>query len=293
VSLTGHKKVFQLGVRELGDFLETYRKKRNSEPPAYIGKKHRLEREQTAGRPCYIISPKNKNRDEQGRRAVLFIHGGGYIFEAHWVHWRAASRIVSALGIPVWLPAYPLFPDHAVPEAGAMLAEVYVKMLEQYQDIIVLGDSAGANLSLSLCHHITKQEKNLPMPKKLILLSPAMITEQDEAMLNAMRLASSHDVLLSMTFMSSATTLFNIDKSRDNYYYSPLYGDFSRFPETRIFSGTFETCFPQIEHFAQRLKAEGRPVEFYPGKEMMHIWPYMPLARECQEALNMIIEIIR
>jgi acetyl esterase/lipase len=59
-------------------------------------------------------------------------------------------------------------------------------MLEKYlpEDICFLGDSAGATLALALCHHINTLQNSIPMPKKIVLLSPGVMTNIDTKMLN-------------------------------------------------------------------------------------------------------------
>jgi acetyl esterase/lipase len=291
VGYLGPKRIFRLGAEGLRAFLEKNKARRSAAPPACVGRKCRLEKETIGGRPCSIILPRGGGA---GARVVLFIHGGGFILEAHPIHWRAASRLVSRLDVPVWFPSYPLFPDHTIPDAAEMVLQVYKRMLERYRapDITVLGDSAGAALAIIMCHHISMKEPDLPMPGKLVLLSPAMIVERDEAVRRAMRGLECRDRIFSVNFMDSIRELFNLDTAEDNYYHSFFYGDFSRFPPMHIFCGTFECIWPQLAAFITRLKASGIEPAFYPGREMMHVWPYIPLARECKEALRLIFKII-
>jgi acetyl esterase/lipase len=287
----GPRKIFSLGPRELRAFLERSKEKQHGGPPAYIGKRYNLARETVEGWPVYRILPKG-NAAAEGR-AVLFIHGGGYILGAHRIHWRAASRLAAECGAAVWFADYPLLPDHTIAEAVSFLDSVYAKMLEQYPagGITVLGDSAGASLALSLCHHAGRRENPPPMPGKLILVSPVGMLEPDEAIDSAMRRAAPKDVMVSME-LSRAAVEFGLTADRENYVICPLYGDFSRFPPMHIFSGTFECGFPQIEAFVARLKAAGIQVEFHAGKEMMHIWPYIPFVPECEKTLQLIFGIV-
>lgn len=304
-AIAGFKRVFRLSAKGLKNYLEKNRGKQNNKPPAYIEKKHTLARITIEGRQCYIISPKNALKNSHSeKKAVLFIHGGGYIFEAHRIHWRAASLLAGTLGIPVWFPVYPLLPDDEIPKALSFIVSVYAKMLERHQpnSVVILGDSAGAALALSLCHQIDGQgesfesaENALLMPGKLVLLSPVALLEHNKAIREAMRRLEPKDVMLSMNFLDSIIEVFHIDADteKNKYCYLPFLGDFSRFPKMHIFSGTFECAFPQIEAFAKRLSDAGISADFYAGQEMMHIWPYMPAARECKKALDLIFDIIR
>jgi acetyl esterase/lipase len=304
--IIGHRKSFQLPVPELRAYIETLRDRQRIAPPEYIRRKLTVREELICGRPCYIIAPKKGVR---AKKAILFLHGGGFIYEAHPVHWRAASKLVTRLGMTVWFPAYPLlphtsgeiFPNPEFSSSGQdfkimteMIAGVYDKMLEEYPagDITVLGDSAGAMLGLIYCHHNKTLASPRPMPAKLVLLSPGMITEQDRTVLDEMYTIEGHDVMLAMPYMFALTSLLNLDMSPDNYFNAPLYGDFTGFPGIHVFSGTFEIFYPQIARFVERVKAAGVPVEFHTGKEMMHIWPYMPASRDCRAGLNKIFDII-
>lgn len=68
---------------------------------------------------------------------------------------------------------YPLAPEHPYPEATEALYDVYQSLLVQGiqpKDIILSGDSCGANLALALCLRLKEQPEL--MPSGLILLSP-------------------------------------------------------------------------------------------------------------------------
>jgi acetyl esterase/lipase len=299
----GHRNVFKYDAPKLKAFLEKMKTRQKNTPPAYISRRFKLERLDFEGRPCYVVSPKpGEGADGAGlggtgvngkKKVVLFLHGGGYIYETHWVHWAAVSKLVSRLGFTVWLPAYPLVPWHTMEEITGMALLVYRKMLESYpaENIIFLGDSAGAALSLTLNHHL-KTLQAVPMPSKLVLISPAMLTEQDPVILEEMKKIEKRDVLLSMQFMASNIELFNLDLSRENYYNAPLYGNFSGFPPMFVFSGTSEIFYPEIVPFIKRVRNVGVPVEFIIGEGMMHVWPYMPFAAESRRALDHVFKII-
>jgi acetyl esterase/lipase len=305
-----HREIFQYTAEELEDFLTRTKDTRKTAPPEYILKRHTVREETINGRPCYIIAPKpGGGKPEHATRfppkpdktAILFLHGGGFVNEAHPVHWRAVSELVRRLGITVWFPAYPLISGKpagdpvqypGLADITAMAAEFYRRMLEAHPSskIIFLGDSAGAGLSLMFCHHNKALGMPLPMPDKLILLSPAMLTEQAPAILEAMRRIEKRDVMLAMPFMDSMIRLLDLDLSRDNYFNAPLYGDFRGFPAMEVYSGTWEIFYPQIPPFVERVKQAGVTVTLHVGAEMMHIWPYIPIARECRTALNQIME---
>ena len=303
--LAGQRKIFSMGAEEMRVFLEKEQTRRDPAPPRWMRQKYPLRAIQVLDRPLYVISPsvqkaKEKPAEGAGQTALFFIHGGGFITEAHPVHWLAVSRIIDTLGITVWFPAYPLITGNPAQDAAGgpfleraceMIRASWALMRESDPSpVVFLGDSARTSLALSACHR--NKALGLPLPQRLILVSPAMITEQDPAILAEMRRIEPEDVLLSMNLMDSLTRILNLDSSRDNCYSAPLYGDFSGFPPMDIFAGDRDICYPLAPPFAERVRQAGVPVNFRRGNGMMHVWPYMPLAPECTAALEEIIGII-
>jgi acetyl esterase/lipase len=228
------------------------------------------------------------------KKTILFIHGGGMFMEAGFFHWRAASKLIKRLGVSLWMPAYPLVPDTSFRDAAEMLLSVYEKMLEEYlpEDICFLGDSAGATLALVMCHHINTLRNLIPMPKKLVLLSPGAMTNIDPETLNEMKRISLHDPMLSTGFTDAISSIMGLNPDPGNYFDNPFDGDFIGFPPMYIFSGTYDILYAQIPKLIKNIESAEIPVVLYTGEKMMHIWPYMPFSRECRTAFNCIVEIL-
>jgi acetyl esterase/lipase len=303
--LVSRRRIYRMDAAQLQAFLAKERPRRNPGLPAWVERKYMVCTEKVMGRPLYIIAPRP---DDPYRRldpggAVLFLHGGGFINEAHPVHWRAVARIVDTLGLTVWMPAYPLVSGRstgdrinypALRDINEMIRSVYGYMLVNHKDqpIVFLGDSAGAALALIFCHHNKTLALPDPMPAGLILLSPGVLIERDPAIRAAMRVLEKQDVMLATAFMDSLVEMMGIDAKQETYFTTPLYGDFSGFPQMEVFSGTREIFYPQVVDFVERMRSAGTPVAFHAGVDMMHIWPYMPVAPESNAALEEIIGII-
>jgi acetyl esterase/lipase len=294
-----HKKIFSLGEQELKAYLVKNKDKRKTAPPGFVRRKNQVREWAVRGRPCYIITTK---RDEPAARrgsgrqgpskAILFIHGGGWIMEAHLIHWIVVSKLTARLGAAVWVPAYPLVPGATLQEMTEMIFRVYTKMLEEHPgaELSVLGDSAGGTLGLILCHHI-KARGFSPMPRRLILVSPGTFISNNDIR-DAMDRLAPRDPLVSTKIIDTLIPLLGIDVNRGGYFDLPLQGDFSGFPEIFLFLGTREIFLPMIPFFPDRVKACGVPITVYLGEGMIHIWPYMPVSRECRNALKLIFDII-
>lgn len=291
VRLTGYKRLFSLDAEGLNDQIEKTRSKRKTVPPRFIFRRHQTRELTICGRPCYIVAPADGG---QATIAVLFLHGGGMFMEATAFHWIVVSKLVKRLGAAVWVPAYPLVPGCTFRDATEMLLAVYREMLEEHpaEGITFLGDSAGAALSFMLCHHNKASAGRLPMPRKLILVSPGMVTGTDPELRKEMNRILPHDPMLGTGFMDAMTEIMRLSQDQNDYFSAPFYGDFTGFPPVHIFSGTYEIFYAQIPALVERIKAAGIPVSLYAGEKMMHVWPYVPFSQECKEALNQIFHII-
>jgi acetyl esterase/lipase len=100
------------------------------------------------------------------------------------------------------------------------------------------------------------------------------------------------DKVESINLLQSMPELFSWDSGKNNFYVAPLYGDFTGFPPTYVFSGTHDIFYPQSKPFVERLQSAGVTAEFVYGEDMMHVWPYMPLAPESKKAMRYIITIL-
>ena len=92
--------------------------------------------------------------------AIVWIPGGGFAFGPPRTHRAAAAALSKATQRPVWIPHYPLAPEHPHPAALDALDRAGA---DEPMDIV--GDSAGGNLAL--CWALRRKRGD-----RLILLSP-------------------------------------------------------------------------------------------------------------------------
>ncbi|OQR98589.1 Alpha/beta hydrolase fold-3 domain-containing protein [Achlya hypogyna] len=113
----------------------------------------------------------------QSHATIMYIHGGGFAagsaetqsndlikpFVAALNRQHVAARVFSL--------EYDLAPERQFPHQHNQTLEAYEWLLSQnYANIVVMGDSAGGNLALTLMQTIVR--KGLPQPAGGILLSP-------------------------------------------------------------------------------------------------------------------------
>ena len=84
-------------------------------------------------------------------RAVLYLHGGGYVIGSINTHRRLAYNISAASGARVLVIDYRLAPEHPFPAAIEDAAEAWRWLLQQGfapKQLAIAGDSAGGGLTL-------------------------------------------------------------------------------------------------------------------------------------------------
>ena len=180
---------------------------------------------------------------------------------------------------------YPLSPEHPFPEAVEALFAVYLNLLEQgiqAKDIILSGDSCGANLAVALAVKI--REAQLEQVSGLILLSPFLdLTLTSESL----RFNQKHDALLSIEALKTGIDYYlpkEID--RDDPRVSPVFEDLTGLPPTLIQVGSKEILMDDGKRFQQQAEAAGVEVEFKIYTGMWHNFQmFSAWFEEAQQAL--------
>lgn len=108
---------------------------------------------------------------------LLFLHGGGFVFNAAPHHFALARKFTRELQVKTVFIDYRLAPKYKFPTAPNDCMSAYRWVLSHAGEfgidagkILVCGDSAGGNLATVLC--LMARDTGLPMPKAQMLLYP-------------------------------------------------------------------------------------------------------------------------
>lgn len=97
-------------------------------------------------------------------KVVLYFHGGAYMLMSPEVHRNIVARLSAELDRPVFNVHYRLAPEHPYPAALHDAIASYVHLLRQgipAENILVMGDSAGGHLALTLVLWLRDHEQLL------------------------------------------------------------------------------------------------------------------------------------
>ena len=109
------------------------------------------------------------NMQPNSDRVVVYLHGGGYVRQPRLYHWKYLNKLGARVGNLV-VPIYPKAPCHHPEEVFELMTEFYRQLLNRYSTVVLMGDSSGGGLALSLCQQWC--EMGLRQPDKTVLFSP-------------------------------------------------------------------------------------------------------------------------
>lgn len=233
-----------------------------------------------AGIHAEEIKPQSKST-----QLIFHIHGGAFFVGSIKTHRAFLSEIAERTQMQVLHLDYPLSPESRYPDALDAIYDVYSTLLDQGvlpKDIILSGDSCGANLALALCLRL-KQE-DLEMPSGLMLLCPFLdLTLTSESLRYNQKL----DALLSIEALETGISFYlpkNIDKA--DPFVSPIFGDFKGLPPTLVQIGSKEILLDDAKRFEDKAKAAGVDVRYKLYTGMWHNFQmFSPWFEEAQKAI--------
>lgn len=201
---------------------------------------------------------------------IFHIHGGAFFVGSLKTHRAFMSQIAVRTQMQVLHIEYPLSPESRYPDPGDAIYDVYQLLLDQGiqpKDIILSGDSCGANFALALALRL-KEEDPSKLPSGLILMSPFLdLTLTSESL----RYNQKHDALLCVEALETGIGYYvpkNVDLSIPAL--SPIFGDFEGLPPTLVQIGSKEILLDDATRFEEKAKEAGVDVTFKLYTGMWH-----------------------
>lgn len=201
---------------------------------------------------------------------LLFFHGGGWVTESVETYNRVCARMAQATGCIVASVEYRLAPEYRFPiafeDCYAAAKALYTNrsLLKIHPDqITIIGDSAGGNLTAAVC--LKARDTGDFMPKRQILIYPALNNCYTDASPYPSVRENGTDYLLTSVKMEDYLKLYESSpKDRQNPYFAPLMAkEFTHLPRTLILTAEFDPLRDEGEDYAKKLKEAGNEVELH------------------------------
>jgi epsilon-lactone hydrolase len=230
--------------------------------------------------------------DADSGRAILYLHGGGYVIGSINTHRSLAARLSRAAKARVLVIDYRLAPEHPFPAAVDDSVAAYRWMLAQGlkpSRIAVAGDSAGGGLTAATL--VAIRDAKLPVPAAGALLSPWV---DMEGIGESMTTKDSVDPMVHKEGLLGMAKAYLGGQNPRSPLAAPLYADLAGLPPLLIQVGTSETLLDDASRLAERAKKAGVNVTYEPWQNMIHVWHlFAPMLDEGQQAIEKIGAFVR
>lgn len=223
-------------------------------------------------------------------KLIFYVHGGGYVSGSINDHRVIVSKVAKRTGITTLLYEYGVAPENPFPAALNDSLNVYLAILKKDfkpENIVMMGESAGGGLCLALL--LALKDKNLPLPKAAVAISP-----WTDLSCGGDSYHTKNNVSLAPPDSWNVFSHYYVANGDEkNPYISPLFGDLSGLPPLYINAGESDELFDDSRAYFEKAKAAGVDIVFKQGEEMIHCYPLLaPLFPEATQAMDEIVRFI-
>lgn len=221
-------------------------------------------------------------------KVILFFHGGGFNVGSSHSHIGLIGALAEKTHMRVLCVNYRLAPKNPFPSALEDAEDCYHWLRTngyESSNIILAGNSAGANLLLSLM--LLLKRKNEPMPHAGICLSPWVdLTLTAESL----RTNAQKD-FLSPERLKKSAEWYLAGKDPKTPLASPLFGDLTGLPPLLIHVGSDEILLDDARSLAHKAEQQNVEATLEIWEDMAHSWHlFAPKVPESKEALEHVAQ---
>lgn len=222
------------------------------------------------GVPGILVTPLGSDPEQ----IQLFFHGGGFALGSSASHRKLAGHLAKACGCTAFVLDFRRAPEFKFPAQIEDGVDVFQALLEQGRrphDITVVGDSAGANLAISVVFAL--KQRGLPVPAQVLTMSPWLNMENTGTTIDT---NNDTDFLITREGLQG-----NIDRyllgatTPTDPMANPLYQDYEGFPRLFITAGDVESLFEDAVRLNDLAAKAGVDVTFSIGHGQQHVFPFM------------------
>ena len=288
-AVTGMRQQLSLSTNEFIEEAKKINAKRKFQMPK--DKKNGYLKHTVDHCPVLEIRPGNVRHDH----ALLFIYGGGMTTAPDGGDQGYAINMAEKINRDVYFPYYPLCPEHSVRELTEMVLHTYRLMLKNYrpENIALFGFSSGGATALSTLLMINDRKLDLPMPGKLVAVSAGSVPASEEEKAAMMALDEKDFVCPASYMMEVGEMMKGPETEIEPYLLSAHLGDFTNFPETRMYYGGDEVlsaCAPYYEAALTEYNVKHHiTIEPY----MCHCYADFRFTPECRKGNDEILAFLK
>ena len=211
-------------------------------------------------------------------KSILYLHGSAYVDLYCGVQIKFVASLAKNTHAKVYFPLYPKLPFSTVLPCFALLNNFFA-FLKKKGEVLLMGDSSGAALALSLA----EAQQSIDF---VVAISPwlRLFLGEEERRVKT-------DLMLSFSKLSYVANLWSGGVKRTDNRVSPIYGDYGG-KTILLFAGEFEMFRPLAELFTAQQRVKGATIRYIEGERQQHCYPLLPTA-EGERARKIIYQEMR
>jgi monoterpene epsilon-lactone hydrolase len=203
-------------------------------------------------------------------RAILFLHGGGYISGSISSHRHMIAQAGREAGARTLALGYRLAPEHPFPAALEDALSGYRYLLSQGfapEHIVIAGESAGGGLAIAAL--VSLRDQGIPLPAGTWCSSPWVDLEMSG---RTMTTKAAVDPLIQKNYLVELATLYLNDVDPRTPLASPIYADLRGLPPMLVQCGSAETLLDDALRLAGAAAAADVRTTLQIWPDMIHAW---------------------
>lgn len=223
----------------------------------------------------------------QSPRAVLYLHGGGYVLGSARMYRVLAAHLARSAAAVVFTLDYRLAPEDRYPAALEDAVAAFHELVDVHgfdpARIALAGDSAGGGLTVAAARVLTDAGQR---PGALALLSPWTDPSDDDL--------PERDFVVSRAWGTISAARYRGRADPTDPGYAPMYANLAGLPPMLVQYGERELLRAQVERFIARAREAGCEVQPEPSPTLWHSGQLLAgLLREATDAVRDVGAFLR
>lgn len=285
-------KLLKMNKEDIKKLVLQNRKKHIPKIPSVFTKSFQVDELIEGGCKCYRILPKENFNGTY----IIYLYGSNMCNNISEDQWDFIYDICIKTGVGLFVPMYPLAPEHSCRELFNMLTRSYANFAKSFDvsRVVLLGDGAGAGLSLSLA--MLAWKNGYRKPDQIIMLSPVLDTEFfDQELEEQLRAANGIDpyAFYNDAIKDFLNTYWVKDYAVKTEYTSPYYEDYTDIcDDIVVFSSDRDIYNCYAKAFYAKAKQQGVNIRYYEFTGGGHNFLINSNSRTKLEAREYLIDLL-
>ncbi|MFD3444616.1 alpha/beta hydrolase fold domain-containing protein [Microbacteriaceae bacterium 4G12] len=272
IILLRYQREFRSAERTLGGAMDRVVRPEPYAPPRFLDRSVRISARRVEGWPVYTVSPKT---GRTGRRAV-YAHGGAWVHEISFWHWRLLAGLAEATGTEFVVPIHPLVPLGTAGSVVPVFADLTEELVEEVggENVALLGDSAGGTIALATAMLLLLRDRGVSAPRDVVLIAPALDLSFTDPLIPRIQPT---DPWLAVPGARAAAERWRGELPLSHPLVSPIHGSLDGLGRITLFSGTHDILNADALALDRKARDQRHPLDFHQLPNMLHNYPLLPI----------------